>query len=364
VRIGMIGTGSFAKRGPLPAIAITPGVELAAVFDPNPAAARSSVDQWGGLACDSPEQLLSLPQVDAVMLVSPPATHAAVATAVLEAGKPLICEKPVTLGSRDVAMLAAMAAKRGLLTAVDHEYRYDPAMAKMRSLIRESYLGAVRQSSLIAIATFGADPRFEAMRYWNFHHSAALGGGMLPQYASHLLDLHIYLFGGLEAHGGYLPAFIAQKPTRPTALGAPDGPMRPVEAEDSGALAARLPGGGAAALSLSYIASSLPNLCWMIHGEEGALTYEGRDGWFGGRLFGARGWLGEKRLIETPPRRREKEAPDLNGWMQDLISELLMDYAAVLGGTRRDGEFATLADEVVIWRAIEAWRERSPWCSR
>jgi predicted dehydrogenase len=362
MRIGLVGTGSFARRGPLPAIAMLDELTLEAVYDPLPQSASDAAEQYGARqVCDSLEALLALPGIDAVMVTSPPSTHLEVAGAVLEAGMPLICEKPVTLSSADAGKLLSMARAKGVPHAVDHEYRYDPAMLKMADLLREGAVGRVLMSSLNAVATFGNDPRFESIRYWNFHHCAALGGGMLPQFASHLLDLHLYFFGGFEPAGGYLPALVAERPTRPNMPDGPAGPMRPVEAEDSAALAARLLEGGSAAMSLTYVATAMPDLRWTIHGDEGALVYDGRDGWFGGTLRHARGWMGASSPIALPPRRREVEAPDINGWMQDLVGELLLDFRGVLGGERAQGRYATLADEVRVWRAIEQWRGASDW---
>ena len=357
MRIGMIGTGGFARRGPLPAIPLTADVELVAAYDPQPGSAADALERWGsGTVCDSIDELLSRGDVDAVMVVSPPQSHLDVATAVLEAGKPLICEKPVTLGSADVGRLAALAEKRGIPVAVDHEFRYDPAMLLLRDRLRAGDIGKVRSSALTAIATFGVDPASEAIRYWNFHHSATLGGGMLPQFACHLIDLHLYLFGDLEARGGYLPIMVDQKPGRPATPGGPEGPMRAVEVEDTGALSGRLADGGAASLALSMVATAMPTLSWAIYGEEGTLFYQGRNGWFGGTVTAAHGWAGAPESVAVPPRAREVEAPDMNGWIQDLISELLTDFAATVGGRPGAGRFATLADEVKVWGLIEQWR--------
>ena len=138
-------------------------------------------------------------------------------------------------------------------------------------------------------------------------------------------------------------------PMRPENPGDPDGPLKAVEAEDSGALAGRLPGGGAAALALTYVALAMPDLRWAIHGDMGALVYEGRDGWFGGTIRRAEGFHGEPTPVAVPPRRFEMEHPGFDGWTHDLIGELLRDFAGVVGGSRSEGRYATLADETRVW---------------
>jgi predicted dehydrogenase len=340
----------------LPAIALAEGVELVATFDVDRASAADALERWGsGMVCDSVDQLLGLSHLDAVMVVTPPQTHAEIAGAVLAAGKPLICEKPVSLSSREAGVLAAEADRRGLPNAVDHEYRFDTGMVVLRDLVRSGAVGKVRTSSFTSLATFGEDPSRSSIRYWNFHHSAVQGGGMLPQYASHLIDLHGYVFGGIEACGGWLPAVIPFRHTAPEQPGGPAGPLKAVEAEDSGALAGRLPEGGAASLALTYVALAMPQLRWAIHGDKGTLLYEGKDGWFGGSIWHAEGFHGEPRLVDIPLR----PTIDFNGWAQDLIGQLLSDFAGVVGGSRTEPRYATLADEARVWSLIERWRAQS-----
>lgn len=360
MRIAMVGTGSWARRGPLPAISLLKDVELVAAYDTAPGSAESAMECWGGksgVVCGSLDELLKMGNVDAVMVVTPPAHHAEIVNKVLDARKPVICEKPVCLSSHEVTALCIKADALGIPNAVDHEYRYDQGMKTMAGLLRSGYVGAVRTSSLSAVANFANDPRFESVRYWNFHHSATLGGGMLPQFASHYLDLHHFMFSGLEAMGGYLPARVAARPTRPNTPGGPDGPLKPVEAEDTAALAGILPDGGAASLSLSFVARALPDLRWAVHGDDGTLVYEGSNGWFGGRLYGARGMEGKREEFAIPARNPDYAASGLSGWFHENIAALLTDFAAVVGGSSMEGQYSTFAQEQAVWRAIENWRQ-------
>lgn len=359
MRIGLIGAGSFAFRGLLPAIASAEGISLVAVQSRTRANAVKAAERFGGTVCDTVDALLARADVDAVFVATPPEAHREIAGAILEAGKPLICEKPVALCARDAGALADLAARQGLLNAVNHEYRYDPAVRRMADLVRSGAVGRVHMSSLNAISTAANNPAFEAMRYWNFHHDRTRGGGLLPQFASHLIELHLAIFGGLEAVGAYTPALVSERPTRPAEPGGPPGPMRAVTAEDSAALTARLPGGGAATLAMTMVATSQPDLRWTIHGDKGSIIYEGSDGWFGGRLLHSEGWMGAPQEIALLLRRLETEAPGIEGWMMDLTAEMLRDFRDVLGGTTKTGWFSTLQDEATVWRLIEAWRGQS-----
>jgi predicted dehydrogenase len=353
----MVGTGSFARRGPLPAIRLAPGVELAAIFDPSPASAAEAERMFGPVrVCQSLAELLALTSVDAAFIASPPGSHLEVVGAVIDAGKPFICEKPVTLSAADAMVLAQRAKASGLLNAVDHEFRYDPGMLQMKRLLREGFAGNVRNSLLSAIVGHAVNPQYEALIYWNFNHSAVMGGGVLPQLSSHLIDLHLHLFGDLEAVSGYLATMVKERPLPPPTPRGTPGAMRTVEAEDCVALAARLPNGAPAALSVTWVAPCMPELRWSVHGDAGTLVYEGNNGWFGGRLFGQRVGDAASHEIVLPSVQRLESEQDRSRFQQDLIAALLVDFSRVLAGDQRDGSFATLADDARVWRNIEHWR--------
>lgn len=357
MRIGLIGPGDFAERGPLPAIRLTPGMELVAIQGRNRQRVEAAAERHGAATiCDSVAEICARPDVDALFIVTPPESHSGILRQVIEAGKPLIVDKPTTLGSYELASLVQMAEKRGLPNAINHEFRYDPVMVTIADLVRNGAVGQVRASTYNLIATFANDPSFASQRYWGFHHSAARGGGMLPQLASHHIDLHLYCLGGLEARGGCLSTMVGERPTAPNTPGGADGPMKAVEVEDCAALAARLPSGGTAAMSFSHVAMAMPDLRWLIHGDAGSIAYNGRDGWFDGTLTLANGWMGREEIVNVPARTRHSTVPGLNGWVQDLIVELLLDFSDRLGGSSRCTRFATLADELLIWKLIEQWR--------
>jgi predicted dehydrogenase len=94
--------------------------------------------------------------------------------------------------------------------------------------------------------------------------------------------------------------------------------MRPVDVEDCAALAARLDSGGAATMTFTHVATSMPDLRWLIHGDAGSLAFRGHSGWFDGTLMLAQGWMGTPEVVSIPERVRRSSAPGLNGWMQDL----------------------------------------------
>jgi predicted dehydrogenase len=84
-----------------------------------------------------------LDSVDAVLVATPPGTHAAIAQQALEAGKHVLVEKPLTTSVADAEMLVETAARAGVQLMVGHTFEYNPAVWKMRELVRSGALGRI-----------------------------------------------------------------------------------------------------------------------------------------------------------------------------------------------------------------------------
>jgi predicted dehydrogenase len=84
-----------------------------------------------------------LDDIDAVVIATPPATHAPIAQLALEAGKHVLVEKPLTTSVEDAEMLVETAARRGVHLMVGHTFEYNPAVWKLRELVRSGALGRI-----------------------------------------------------------------------------------------------------------------------------------------------------------------------------------------------------------------------------
>jgi predicted dehydrogenase len=119
-------------------VAGAPGVELAAVVDPDPEARRyvEATPGYGVL-----EEALSGVECDAVLVASPPGTHHAVARAALEAGKYVLCEKPLATGLEDALELVEAAVRAERVLMVSQNYRYNAPFRVVQRLVMEGELG-------------------------------------------------------------------------------------------------------------------------------------------------------------------------------------------------------------------------------
>ncbi len=119
-------------------VAEAPGVHLAAVVDPDPEARRDveAVPGYGVL-----EEALEAVECDAVLVATPPPTHHAVARAALEAGKHVLCEKPLATSLEDAFDLIETADKAERILMVSQNYRYNAPFRAVQRLVLEGDLG-------------------------------------------------------------------------------------------------------------------------------------------------------------------------------------------------------------------------------
>src|SRR5207237_4889745 len=130
VRIGIIGTG-FARRVQLPALQLVPGVTVTAIASGRMERAREVAAEFAiPHAFGSGEELARASDVDLVLVSSTPDCHARQAIAALEAGKHVLCEKPMALDARQAARMLEVADKSPGLARTDHAPPYAPNRPK------------------------------------------------------------------------------------------------------------------------------------------------------------------------------------------------------------------------------------------
>jgi UDP-2-acetamido-3-amino-2,3-dideoxy-glucuronate N-acetyltransferase len=115
---------------------------LAAVSDPNAALARKHADQYGVRSL-SLEEVLADPAIEGVMIAAPAHLHYDLAVRVIEAGKDVYVEKPLTLTTGDGRKLVALAQERGRLLMVGHLLQYHPAFIRLKELAAAGEFGRI-----------------------------------------------------------------------------------------------------------------------------------------------------------------------------------------------------------------------------
>ncbi|MDJ0521287.1 MAG: Gfo/Idh/MocA family oxidoreductase [Planctomycetota bacterium] len=144
IRIAVAGAGQWG-RNHVRVLAALPGARLTWVADPDDErrAAASVIAPRARMTTDLGEALAD-PDLDAVVVASPGSTHHAVARQVIDAGKHLLVEKPLTTASDTSWDLVRRARRRGVLLAVGHLLLYHPAVRALKRAVSARSFGAVR----------------------------------------------------------------------------------------------------------------------------------------------------------------------------------------------------------------------------
>lgn len=141
--VGVIGTGGMGARHALNLHRAAGGARVAAVYDLDQDRAQQVAGMYGqALVFDDPERLINDPHVDAVVIASPDDTHASLTLACLQAGKPVLSEKPLATTIADaVRVLEAEVALGQRLISVGYMRRFDPQHAAVKSAVADGALG-------------------------------------------------------------------------------------------------------------------------------------------------------------------------------------------------------------------------------
>jgi predicted dehydrogenase len=191
VRIGLLGTGAVAQTAHLPAYRRLRNAELIAICDNEPAKLRALRERTGVKhAITSLDELLAIDEIDAVDICLPSHRHAEAVIRCLDAGKHVLCEKPLGLTSVEVDEVLAAHRRSGrhLVVGMNNRYRDDSIL--LRSFIQDGALGDVFH------ARAGWLKRRERVKpgAWQYERSKS-GGGVVMDLGIQLLDLVLWLCG-------------------------------------------------------------------------------------------------------------------------------------------------------------------------
>lgn len=184
VKIGIIGTGYIGNvHGRI--YSRDDRAEVSALYDIVPERAEKTARSIGGRVCESREELLD--NCDAVIVCTPNKTHREIATAAIDAGKHLFCEKPFSIGITDARQLLDAASATDKVFQVGHNRRYAPVYARLRELLSDD-------------KPHSAHIKMNRGELKNpvWTGDVNVTGGFLYETTIHLFDMVRYQFGEIE----------------------------------------------------------------------------------------------------------------------------------------------------------------------
>jgi scyllo-inositol 2-dehydrogenase (NADP+) len=197
VRTAVVGYGLAGSVFHAPLIAATDGMELAAIVTANPQrAAEARSRHPDAEIIDSVDALLSEPgRWDLLVVASPNSTHVPVGRAAIEAGLPVVIDKPVARTAAQARDLRDAAAAKGVMISVYHNRRWDSDALTLAKLVRDGALGTVHRF----------ESRYERWRpairegVWRENPDPDEAGGLLYDLGSHLIDQALTMFGPIRS---------------------------------------------------------------------------------------------------------------------------------------------------------------------
>jgi predicted dehydrogenase len=208
VRIAIIGAGAVSDYHHVPGIRIDPRATLVAACDTSESLLEERKAQWSidKLTTDY-QEICDDPEIDAVIIATPNFTHCPIAVAAAEAGKHVMCEKPLGLDAAEVQQMLDAAETAGVVHMAAFTYRFAPAMRYLKQLASTGQLGELRH--------------FRSQRFldlpetsWGWRQYKHLAGaGDLFDMTIHRIDFAIDLMGPINRVCGAVAQYAARQQT-------------------------------------------------------------------------------------------------------------------------------------------------------
>ncbi|SDR61417.1 Gfo/Idh/MocA family protein [Paraburkholderia tuberum] len=341
------------------------GAHLRGVAAASPIAGVEAARRFGAArGYDSFDHLIADPSVDVVHVCTPNSSHRDLALAALEAGKHVICEKPLATKASDARLLADTARRTGCVATVPFVYRFHPMVREARA--RVSALGRLQliHGSYLQDWLLGADDT-------NWRVDATVGGASraFADIGSHWCDLIEWVTG--ERLSSVVASFdttVAQRPDQErqscascgTAEGHAGGSIA-VKTEDVAAATFKTGSGVLVNVTVSQVSAGRKNRLWFeIDGANGSVVFDQEDP---ERLWFAREGRTELLVrdpnVGSPEQRRLATLPagHAQGYAQ-CFEAFVADTYATIRGEQRDG-LPTFDDGLRSAQIVEAVLESS-----
>jgi myo-inositol 2-dehydrogenase/D-chiro-inositol 1-dehydrogenase len=280
LRVGMVGYGfmgrthsnAFSQAGKF--FDLPREVELVALCARNEDRAKAFATNWGygGYETDW-RKLVARDDIDLIDIASPNDTHHDIAIAAAEAGKMVMCEKPLGRSSAESAEMAAAVEKAGVANMVWYNYRRVPAVTLAKQLIDEGKLGRIfhYRAKFLQDWTIAEDLPQGGEGLWRLDKSVA-GSGVTGDLLAHCIDTAMWLNGGIDSVTAMTETFVKQRPHQLT------GKVEKVGIDDACAFLARFGNGSLATFEATRYARGHKALyTFEINGEHASIAWDLHD---------------------------------------------------------------------------------------
>ncbi|MDQ0822877.1 putative dehydrogenase [Arthrobacter sp. V4I6] len=253
--------------------------EMALLVGRNARRVEASAKKWGWEETETDwRAAIARDDIDVIDIVTPGGSHAEIAIAALEAGKHVLCEKPLanTLDEAEAMAAAADRARKGVFAMVGFTYRRVPAATFARDLVQSGAIGEIRQVRAAYLQDWLGDP--ESPLTWRLQKEHA-GSGALGDLGAHAVDLSQFITGQkITGVSGILNTFVHERPL----LGAASGLAGTAAAErgnvsvdDLALFSGRFDGGAVGSFEATRMSTGRKNALRIeVAGSTGAISFD------------------------------------------------------------------------------------------
>jgi UDP-N-acetylglucosamine 3-dehydrogenase len=257
LKVGVIGCGSIAKYRHLPEYKLNKNVEIVAVCDIIAERAEKMAEEYGAQAFSDYKEVLKLEDIDAISVCLPNYLHAPVSIDALNAGKHVICEKPMATSKEEAEAMINAAKRNDKKLMIAHNQRFVASHQKAKEIIESGKLGKIYSFK----TTFGhPGPEgwsVDGAGSWFFNKEKAFIGAM-GDLGVHKADLMRYLLGEFTEVGAFIETNAKQN----------------TDVDDNAVCILRTESGIIGTLAASWAYMSGGDNSTIIYGEKGTLRLE------------------------------------------------------------------------------------------
>ena len=202
---------------------------LKAICGRTEAKAQEFADQWGYESVETDwKALIARDDIDAIDICTPNDTHAEIAIAAAEAGKMILCEKPLARTAAESLPMVDAVEKAGVANTVWYNYRRVPAVTLAKQIIDSGKLGKIfhYRANFLQDWTINADLPQGGAALWRLDAQAA-GSGVTGDLLAHCIDTAVWLNGGIKDVSAMTETFIKERVHQDT------GEKMPVTIDDA-----------------------------------------------------------------------------------------------------------------------------------
>jgi predicted dehydrogenase len=359
--VGVLGAGAWARYAHIPGWQRDPRCQIVALCDVELERAQAFAQDFAIPEVTNDWQMLvTRPDIDVIDIVTPSATHFELAWAALEAGKHVLCEKPVAYDFRDALRAAALAKSKGLKTKMGFTFRYSPGIRYAKSLIDEGFVGTPFIFNGYEQNSQWLDPQKPLRQVDPSADPAIIQTASLEGYGAPIIDISQWWVGASYARVvGTMRNFVPERMVRAT------GRTMRMNIDDGDIFIGEYTNGAIGSIQTSFVTiGNYPGVEARLYGSKGAIIC---------RLveeFGVAETMRiatpddvEFKLVEIPQHFYPRSGCPTESWRSLFYANLIKNFIDEIleGGNRNEGNFEDGARVQEVINAVERSFHQRRW---